>query len=202
MSRSGLTIAIVEALQRKANERSRERSERAGEEDGRILRYQPGLFLAIGAFGFAFFGLMGLFSWLFVEESGERLFLTAGHALFAFMCVLLINEGRAVVWVDSEGIGAKSPWRWWSVELPWEEVEELRWGGQALMWYRIKGPGGTIRVHQWHGGRALEDYFARFLSEELAREAVADANLIERHKWREFWKQRVQEAGVLFEGTR
>jgi len=137
-----------------------------------------------------------------VEESGERLFLTAGHVFFAFMCLLLINEGRAVVWVDSEGIGASSPWRWWSVELPWEEVEELRWGGQALMWYRIKGPRGTIRVHRWHGGRTLEDYFARFLSEELAREAVAEANLIERHKWRAFWKQRVQEADELFEGTR
>ena len=70
------------------------------------------------------------------------------------------------------------------------------------MWYRIKGPGGTIRVHQWHGGRTLEDYFVSFLSEELAREAVAEANLIDRHKWRAFWKQRVQEADELFEGTR
>ncbi len=202
MSKSGLTIAIVEALQQKADERSRERSERLGEEDGRILRYQPGLFLAIGAFGFLFFCSMGLLSWFFAEASWERSSSTACHAFFAFMCLLLINEGRAVVWADSEGIGAKSPWRWWSVELRWEEVEELRWGGQALMWYRIKGPGGTIRVHQWHGGRTLEDYFARFLSEELAREAVAEANFIERYKWRAFWKQRVQEADELFEGTR
>ena len=38
--------------------------------------------------------------------------------------------------------------------------------------------------------------------EEIAREAIAEANLIERHKWRAFWRERVQEAAELFEGTR
>ena len=202
MSRSGLTIVIVDALMRRANAKARKRPEGVERGDGRILRYQAGMFLVIGGLGFIFFGAMALLTWFFEEDPGLRTFHTCGLAFGSLMCLLLINEGRAVVWLDAEGIGAKSPWRWWSVELAWGEVEELRWGGQALMWYRIKGPGGTIRVHQWHGGRILEDYFARFLSEEIAREAIAEANLIERHKWRAFWRERVQEAAELFGGTR
>jgi hypothetical protein len=148
----------------------------------------------VGGFGALFFFAMGLLSWFGEDDPGMRTFVTSGHAFFAFMCLLLINEGRAVVWLDSVGVGTKSPWRWWSVELRWEDVTELRWGGRALMWYRIKGAAGTIRVHAWLGGRLLEDYFARHLSEEIAREAIAEANLVERHKWREFWRTRVDEA--------
>ena len=33
-----------------------------------------------------------------------------------------------------------------------------------------------------------------WLSEEVAREAVAKGNSIERYKWRKFWRERVEEA--------
>ena len=194
MAKQGITIAVVEAIKRRADERARRRIDVSLKDRGRILRYQAGVFLVVGGFGALFFFAMGLLSWFGEDDPGMRTFVTSGHAFFAFMCLLLINEGRAVVWLDSVGVGTKSPWRWWSVELRWEDVTELRWGGRALMWYRIKGAARTIRVHAWLGGRLLEDYFARHLSEEIAREAIAEANLVERHKWREFWRTRVDEA--------
>ena len=194
MGRHGITIAVVEAIKRRADEHARRRIDVSAEDGGRILRYQLGLFLVVGSFGFLFFSAMGLLSWFAEDSTGMRSFVITLHAFFAFMCLLLINEGRAVIWLDSVGIGTKSPWRWWSVELRWAEVTELRWCGSALMWYRIRGAAGTIRVHAWLGGRLLEDYFARYLSEEVARVAVAKANSIERYKWREFWRERVEEA--------
>lgn len=194
MARHGITIGVVEAIQRRVSERVRKRVNVSREEGGRILRYPPGLFLVIGGVGFLLFLGLGLGFWVSDEPYGMKVFYCVQAAIFAVMSLALIREGRAVIWVDSVGVGAKSPWRWWSVELRWEEVTELRWGGRALMWYRIKGAAGTIRVHAWLGGRLLEDYFARHLSEEIAREAIAEANLVERHKWREFWRTRVDEA--------
>ena len=194
MARQGITIAVVEAIQRRVSERVRKRVNVPREEGGRILRYPPGLFLVIGGSGFLLFLGLGLGLWMSDEPYGIKVFYCVQAAIWAVMSLALIREGRAVIWVDSVGVGAKSPWRWWSVELRWEEVTELRWGGRALMWYRIRGAGGTIRVHAWLGGRLLEDYFARYLSEELAREAIAEANLVERYKWREFWRVRVEEA--------
>lgn len=194
MSRNGITIAVVEAIKRRADERARKRVEVPAEDGGHILRYQSGLFLVVGGFGFLFFSAMGLLAWFAEDSTGMRSFVIIVYVFSALMCLLLINEGRAVIWVDSVGLGTKSPWRWWSVELSWEEITELRWGGDALMWYRIRGAAGTIRVHAWLGGRLLEDYFARHLSEEVAREAVAKGNSIERYKWRKFWRERVEEA--------
>ena len=194
MSRNGITIAVVEAIQRRVNERVRKRVDVPREEGGRILRYPPGLFLVIGGFGFLLFLALALGVWFSDDIYWVKVFYGVQAAILAVMSLALIREGRAVIWVDSVGLGAKSPWRWWSVELRWEEVTELRWGGRALMWYRIRGAAGTIRVHAWLGGRLVEDYFARYLSEEVARVAVAKANSIERYKWREFWRERVKEA--------
>ena len=202
MSRRWFKIGALERLYRRVEEQGMERlrvRERVKEgdiyEDGWLtLHYYPVMFHLYAGLALLLALALSFMAWLTVEVEGERALIYAESSLFALMGLSLINEDRAVVWMGPDGIGAKSPWRWWSVELRWDEVEELRWGGQALMWYRIKGPGGTIQVHAWLGERILEDHFAKHLTEEVAKEAVAKANSIERHKWRDFWKQRVNEA--------
>jgi hypothetical protein len=194
MSRNGITIAVVEAIKRRADERARKRVDVPAGDGGRILRYPSAFFLVAGWIGLLFFLAMGLLIWFSDETAGAKLFYLVQTAIMALMCLLLLNEHRAVAWIDSEGIGAKSPWRWRSVELRWEEVTELRWCGRTLMWYRIRGAGGTIRVHAWLGGRLIEDYFAKHLTEEIACEAVAEANSVKSYEWQEFWGERVKEA--------
>ena len=167
MTNSTFVLFILDRIRTRAAAQEREPDEGGWFE----LAYSAGM-IALTGWSVLLFGVaIGALSLIVPDtDPSERL---AGLIMGACMLaagLVVLNEGRARVWVGPEGIEASSAWKG-RVYLDWDDVEEVAWSN-VNQWYRISGAAGTIRVHAWMGTTELRDHLRRHLDEALAGDAL------------------------------